>query len=255
MSGIAEQPPKPRIIASIEARMESTRLPGKILADVQGKPALTRLLRRLQRCRSLDGIILATTTNPKDEAVASWAESEGIPCYRGSEEDVLARVVEAQQQMRSEVVVEICGDMTLLDPELIDLGVEMFLKNECDVLTTTCKLSYPVGVDVLVFRLTLLEWVAQHIFDPAVREHVSLYFLQHPEKYRIIHLLAPRHLRAPDYRFVLDYPEDLEFIRAVYSRLEPIYGDGFGLSEVLALLEKEPALKEISQRIEEKSQS
>jgi spore coat polysaccharide biosynthesis protein SpsF len=255
MTSVSQQPTRPRVIASIEARMESTRLPGKILADVQGKPALTRLLRRLQRCRSLDGIILATTTNPKDEPVASWALSEGIPCYRGSEEDVLARVVEAQQQMRSEVVVEICGDMTLLDPELIDFGVEMFLENECAVVTTTCKPSYPVGVDVLVFPLSALEWVAQTVFDPEVREHVSLYFFQHPEKYRILHLLAPRHLRAPGARFVLDYPEDLQFIRAVYSRLEPIYGDAFGLSDILALLEKEPALQDINQRIEEKSQS
>ncbi len=242
-----------RIIASIEARMGSSRLPGKVLADVNGKPALTRLLNRLRRCELLDDVILATSTEPKDDAVVSWAQSEGIHYYRGSEDDVLLRVVQAQQKMNSEVVVEVCGDMTLLDYELIDQGISMFEENDCDVVTTTRKPSYPVGVDVVVFGLKDLVWVEENISEPQVREHVSLYFFQHPERYRIINLIAPKRFQAPDKRFVLDTPEDLEFIRAVYKRLEPKHGDRFGVAEILQLLRKEPELAEINSQIVEKA--
>jgi spore coat polysaccharide biosynthesis protein SpsF len=242
-----------RVIASIEARMGSSRLPGKVLADVNGKPALTRLLNRLRRCELLDGIILATSTDPKDNAVVSWAKSEGINYHRGSEDDVLLRVVQSQQKMNSEVVVEVCGDMTLLDYELVDQGIRTFEENDCDVVTTTCKPSYPVGADVVVFRLKDLIWVQENILDPQVREHVSLYFFQHPERYRIINLIAPKRFHAPDKRFVLDYPEDLEFIRAVYRCLEPEYGDNFGVPEILQLLKEKPELTEINSQIVERT--
>lgn len=158
----------------------------------------------------------------------------------------MLRVVEAQQKMKSDIIVEICGDMILLDPELIDLGIDMFLENECDILTTTCKPSYPLGMDVLVFRLKDLEWVSSNILTPEMREHVSLYFFQHPEKYKIIHLLAPKRFHAPDFRFILDYPEDLEFIRSVYSKLEPDFGDDFGMVEIFKLLKREPQLIKIN---------
>jgi spore coat polysaccharide biosynthesis protein SpsF len=240
-----------RVVASIEARMGSSRLPGKVLADVHGKPALSRLLRRLRRCDSVHGIILATSVDPKDDPVAAWAATEGIPFHRGSEEDVLERVVEAHRKMDSEVVVEVCGDMILLDPDIIDLGIETFLANECEVVTTTCKPSFPIGADVLVCRLRDLEWVERHIQDPLMREHVALFLLQHPERYRVIHLLAPKGLRAPQRRFVLDYPEDLEFIRAVYSRLEPEYGEDFGSRAILSALERDPSLGEINRHLQE----
>ncbi|MEW6664767.1 MAG: glycosyltransferase family protein [Thermodesulfobacteriota bacterium] len=236
----------PRVVASIEARMGSSRLPGKVLADVRGKPALSRLLDRLNRCRRLDGIVLATSTHPQDDPVAAWAASEGVFCHRGSEEDVLRRVVEAQRMLGSEIVVEVCGDMTLLDPELTDMGIVTFLENECDVVTTACKPSYPVGADVVVCRLIDLEWVEGNARDPEFREHVALYLFRHPEKYRILHLFAPRRLEDPECRLVLDYPEDLEFIRTLYERLEPAHGGEFGLPEIMELLRKDPQLREIN---------
>lgn len=243
----------PRVIASIEARMGSTRLPGKVLADIYGQPALTRLIRRLQQCQKLDDIVLATSTAPADDALEEWAESEGVALYRGSEEDVLLRVVEAQRKMRSDVVVEVTGDSVLLDPDIIDLGITTFLENKCDVVSNTWKLSFPMGVDVQVFRLRDLEEVERTVSDPAVREHVSLYFYEHPERYRIIHLFAPRRWHAPDYRFQLDYPEDHRFITEIYRRLEPEYGDAFGLEEIMTLLRREPQLVEINRHCVEKS--
>jgi spore coat polysaccharide biosynthesis protein SpsF len=243
----------PRVIASIEARMGSSRFPGKVLADVCGKPALTRLLGRLRRARTLDGIILATSVAPADAALERWASAEGVALHRGSEDDVLRRVVEAQRKMEAEVVVEITGDCVLLDPEIIDLGVTSFLENDGDVLTNARKLSFPMGMDVQVYRLADLVEVERTIADPAVREHVSLYFYEHPERYRVIHLFAPARWHAPDYRFQLDYPEDHQFITEVYRRLEPEYGDTFGIEEIMRLLRAAPHLVDINRHCVEKS--
>ena len=242
----------PRVVASIEARMGSSRFPGKVLADVQGVPALSRLVRRLRRAERLDDIIVATSTSPADDALAAWAAREHVAIYRGSEEDVLSRVVEAQTKMGSDLVVEVTGDCTLLDPDLIDLGVLTFLENACDVVANVRKASFPMGMDIQVFRLHDLADIARTIHDPAVREHVSLYFYEHPERYRIIHLFAPARWRAPDYRFQLDYPEDLRFISEVYRRLEPSHGDAFGIEEIMALLREEPELIEINRYCQEK---
>lgn len=233
--------------------MGSSRLPGKVLMDVGGVPALGRLVRRLRRSETLDGIVLATSTSPADDALEAWAESEGVPSHRGSEEDVLLRVVEAQRKMGSEVVVEVTGDCTLLDPEMVDMGVRTFLGNDCDVVHNVRDLSFPMGMDVQVFRLRDLEEVERTVDDPAVREHVSLYFYEHPERYRLLQLFAPRRWHAPDFRFQLDYPEDLRFIREVYARLEPEHGDAFGIEEIMALLRIHPELVEINRHCEEKA--
>ncbi len=233
--------------------MGSSRLPGKVLADVGGQPALTRLVRRLRRATLLDDIVLATTTSPADDALAAWAAAEGVAVHRGSEEDVLLRVVEAQRAMGSELVVEVTGDCTLIDPEVIDWGVGIFLANRCDVAANVVELTFPMGVDVQVFPLALLEEVERTVSDPTVREHVSLHFYENQDRYRVLHLVAPARWRGPGLRFQLDYPEDLEFIREVYRRLEPRYGDAFGTPEILALLAEEPRLAEINRHCEEKA--
>lgn len=233
--------------------MGSSRLPGKVLADVCGVPALTRLLHRLQRCRRVNDIVLATSKALGDEPLERWASASGVAVFRGSETDVLGRVVAAQRSMSSDVVVEVTGDCPLLDPEVVDLGIETFFANDCDVVTNTRIPSYPQGADVQVYRLDDLDKVSQTVLDPAVREHVSLYFYEHPQQYRIVHLIAPASLQAPDQRLLMDYQEDLSFIRQVYARLEPQHGPVFGIGHVLALLEREPALREVNAHCVEKS--
>lgn len=244
---------KPRVVASIEARMSSSRLPGKVLMDVCGQPALSRLVRRLRRAKMVDDIVLATTVSAADDALEAWARREGVAFHRGSEEDVLQRVVEAQRAQRSELVVEVTGDCTLLDPELVDMGIETFLENEADVVCNVRKPSYPMGADVQVFRRSALEEVERTIADPAVREHVSLYFYEHPERFRILHLVAPARWRDPTMRLQLDYEEDLRFIREVYGRLGATHGDAFGLEEIMALCRAHPELPEMNRHCEEKS--
>ena len=243
----------PKVVASIEARMGSSRLPGKSLVDIHGRPALSWLVARLRRCEKLDGIVLATSTAPQDDALERWAREEGVACFRGSEDDVLQRVVDAQRSQGSDVVVEVTGDCTLLDPALVDLGIETFFGNDCDGVSNTRIPSFPLGADVQVFRFADLAEVARSVDDPAVREHVSLYFYEHPERYRFIHLFAPKRWRGPELRLQLDYPEDLEFTKQVLSRLLPEHGEAFGLEEIMALLRREPALVAINAGCEEKA--
>lgn len=243
----------PRIVASIEARMSASRLPGKVLMDVAGTPALERLVRRLTRAESIDAIVLATTTNPADDPLAEWAAARQLPCYRGSEDDVLDRVVEAHRMMGSEIIVEVCGDTPLLDPRVIDAAVTRFLHGDVDVVSNTARLTWPQGIDAQVFRFDALEKVARTQADPAVREHVSLYFYENPETYRIHHLTAPAKETAPEVRLQLDYAEDLDLIRAVYGRLEPRFGDGFSVRDILDLLASEPDLAALNAHCREKA--
>lgn len=241
-----------RVVASIEARMGASRLPGKMLADLEGRPAIARVVERLGRAGSVDDMVLATTTNPADDALARWAAGEGLAVFRGSEDDVLGRVVGAHRRMDSDLVVEMTGDCVLTDPEVVDLAVDTFLANDVDVVTTTQKPSFPVGIDAQVFRADALAEVAATVQDPAVREHVSLHFYEHPERYRVLHLQAPPRWRDPTLRLVLDYPEDLKLLREIYAQLLPRRGPGFGLDEVMALVRAHPALRDINAHRTEK---
>jgi len=231
-----------RYIASIEARMGSSRLPGKMMADMCGMPVIARVVERLKACKRLDGIVLATTDQPKDLELVNWAEENGVPVFCGSEDDVLARVVGAQKMMQADAVIEICGDMVLLEPTVIDGAISRYEETNADVVTTTRQQSYPDGMDAQVFSLALLEEVSQTIFDADVREHVSLYFYQHPEKYKIVDLTAPENCHAPDIRLVLDYPQDLSLMRSIYEELR----DGFGIEEILQLLAYKPELARLA---------
>lgn len=241
-----------RIIASVEARMSSSRLPGKMMMDIEGKPAIIRVLDRLKMVKQLDDIILATTVNPADDVLAEVADVAGYKVYRGSENDVLRRVVDAQQTLNSDVVVEICGDCPLIDPAIIEDAVETFLRSGCDIAAVGKKESYPQGLEVQVFSLKALLDIANNIKDPAVREHVSLYFFENPEIYTISYIQAPDEHFAPDLRLLLDYEEDLQLIREVYASLSPIYGDEFGVGEILELFSKRPRLSDINRHCQSK---
>jgi len=234
--------------------MGSSRFPGKVMADVGGQPALTRLLTRLRASETLDDIVLATSTDSLDDALEEWAREQGCAYWRGSEDDVLQRVVDAQKSVDGEIVVEITGDSILTDPDIIDLGVETYCHHDSDVVSNCGRVfTWPMGINVQVFSLAILDEVARTINDPAVREHVSLYFYENPERYRVLDLIAPKRWTAPKFRTQLDYQEDLRFINEVYKRLEPQHGECFGIEELMALLRAEPDLIEINIDCEERA--
>jgi spore coat polysaccharide biosynthesis protein SpsF len=229
-----------RVVATIEARMGASRLPGKVLMDLAGRPTLSRMLERVRRSRSLDAVVIATTSNPADDAIARWAEGEGVAVFRGSEDDVLDRVLRAQEAMRSEIVVELCGDCPLIDPAVIDAAVARYRQGDCDIVTTTAPQSYPEGIDVQVFSLDALREVAAHCDDPQVREHVSLDFYRN-KRWRLASLQAPAALHRPDLRLLLDWPEDRDFLSALCARLDTRHGLDFTTADILTLLDRERA--------------
>jgi spore coat polysaccharide biosynthesis protein SpsF len=212
-----------------------------------------RVVDRLRRATTVDAIVVATTVQPADDLVVRTAEAAGIHCFRGSETDVLNRVVQAHRMMATDIVVEVTGDCPLIDPKVIDLGVSTFLAHDVDVVANVVKPSFPIGIDVQVFPLAALAEVEASVDDPAVREHVSLFFYEHPERYRILHLAAPAGYHAPQLRLVLDYPEDQKLIREIYRRLEPKYGDAFGTPEILDLVAADPNLANINRHSIEKA--
>ena len=243
---------KPRVVASIEARMKSQRFPGKVLMDIEGTTSLSRLLKRLRRANLLDEIVLATSHTIADDALVAWAKSENLAYHRGDETDVLARVVEAHQMMRSDIVVKVCGDTPLLDPEVIDTAIDLFLSDpSTDVVTTTQERFFPDGVDAEVFSLASLIEVSQMNYEAEVREHVSLQFYRSNSGYKVSNLTSPQKLFAPALRFVIDYPEDLEMVRNVYRRLLPISGENFNTVDVIRLLKKEPQIAAMNAKYSE----
>jgi spore coat polysaccharide biosynthesis protein SpsF len=243
-----------KVVASIEARMGSSRLPGKVLMDLCGKPVIAWLVDRLRLCRTVSEIVVATSTASGDDALAAWCADYGVRCYRGSEEDVLSRVVGAHRELASDIVVEITGDCPLTDPDVVDLGVESFLFNDCDYVTNCEIPSFPQGICVQVFRFADLERMERESSDPAVREHVSPLFYEKKDVYRNINILAPDCWHLPtDCRTQLDYPEDLTFLREVCSRLVPTYGMGFRIQHLVELLRNEPQLMDINRHCEERS--
>ena len=247
---------RPRVVASIEARMGSSRLPGKVLADINGKPTIQRLVDRLRQCKELDGIVVATSNASSDDVLVEWCRSHGVECFRGSEDDVLHRVLQAHQFMHSDVVVEITGDCPLTDPEIVDLGVRTYLTHQPRVdVVSNCgnTLTWPMGQYVQVFPLALLEEVDRTVDDSAVHEHVSLYFYEHLERYRLIEILAPQCWSEPTWRMQLDYPEDLAFQNELHRRLEGEHGPYFGIEPLMALLRREPHLVEINLHCEERA--
>jgi spore coat polysaccharide biosynthesis protein SpsF len=238
-----------RICATIEARMSSTRLPGKVLLDAAGKPMLERMIERVRRVPSLDGIVIATTSNPGDDPIVELAQRLEVGIFRGSEDDVMSRVLGAAQSHGVDVIVELTGDCPVIDPLLIERVIEAYLASGADYCSNVLTRSYPIGMDTQVFGTHILADAFSRTDDPSDREHVSLFIYRHPELYRLHNVLAdPRH-RKPDLRLTLDTHEDLRLLRAVFDQLLPAHPD-FGLDDILDLLQRRTDLQELNAHVE-----
>jgi len=233
--------------------MGSTRLPGKTLLDVHGKPMILRIIERLSLSKRKDILVVATTNNSKDDQLVEILEQENINYFRGSEEDVLSRVYLTAKEYSIENIVELHGDNPFLDPSLIDRCIDSFKKQEVDYLSNTLKKTYPMGLRVQIFPTKKLEEVHRSISDPAVREHVSLYFYENPDKYALINIEAKDKERRPDLRLTVDTKEDFLLIDSVYRRIleEDIY-PFFKINDVIRIIDQYQ-LSTINQQITSKS--
>jgi spore coat polysaccharide biosynthesis protein SpsF len=240
-----------KVVSTIEARLRSSRLPGKVLRPAVGKPMLELLIERLRRARRIDEIVVATTDNPADDAIEELARRLGAGCFRGSEEDVLDRVLRAAQSVAADVIVEITGDCPLTDPRIVDRMVEVYLANKVDYVANVLKRTYPDGLEVQVFATALLAEVASLTQDPADREHVSLYIYEHPERYQLHNVESHLPEKYWELRLTLDTPEDFELIAAIYHELYP-KNPAFTLDDVLRLLDRRPELLALNAEIHDK---
>ena len=240
-----------RIVSTIEARIGSTRLPEKTRKEIVGKPMLELLIERLKRARKIDEIVVATTTEPEDKVITELAERVGVKWFRGSSEDVLDRVLQAAKAYKADIIVEMTGDNPLLDPELVDEAISLYLKGNYDYVSNAIKETYPDGLNVQVFSVKVLDEVARITNDPADRENVSLYIYEHPEKYRLYNMEAPPEYYHPEYRWTVDTEEDLQFVTAVYENLYYKKPD-FSLADIMQLLKEKPELLKINTHIKQK---
>ncbi len=233
------------IIGIIQARMGSTRLPGKSLLDLAGAPLLARVIERMQHCQTLDGLVLATTDQPEDAALVDLALDMGVAVYRGSVDDVLDRFVHAARLADAALIVRITADDPFKDPAVTDHAVRLWLErpDQLDYVSNTLEPTYPEGLDIEVFTRDALERAAAEARLPSEREHVTPYIWKHPDRFRVLNFKHDRDLSH--LRWTVDYPQDLAFARAVYERLyRP--GQVFLMDDILALLEREPELARLN---------
>ncbi len=233
-----------RIVGIIQARMGSTRLPGKALADLAGAPFFARVVERMRACETLDVLVLATTTAAADDPLAALAADLGLLVYRGAVDDVLDRFVHAARMAAADLIVRITADDPFKDPVVTDHAVRLWLQQpDLDYVSNTLEPTYPEGLDIEVVTRAALERAHREARLPSEREHVTPYIWKHPDRFRVHNFKHARDLSH--LRWTVDYPADLEFARAVYERL---YRPGrvFLMDDILRLLEAEPALAQIN---------
>ena len=211
---------RPKVVATIECRMGSSRLPGKVMMEaVDGISFLELIARRVSKCSLIDEIVLATTENALDDAIEELSNKIGVKCFRGSEEDVLGRVLGAAKSVDADIIVELHGDCPFVDPDIISQVVTLYLNNQCDYAKNFEPSSYLDGLDVQAFSVDLLDEANRLGLTQEDREHVSWYFRKRPDVYKHLTILAPESLRFPNIRLTLDTAEDLIFIKTILPKL------------------------------------
>ncbi|MBI4349111.1 MAG: glycosyltransferase family protein [Elusimicrobia bacterium] len=231
-----------RIVAVVQARMSSKRLPGKVLQPIEGKSMIWHVLKRAAAARSVSGVILATSTAGEDRGLRSVARDAGADCFFGDLEDVLDRFYHAAEHAGAEAAVRITGDCPLLDPEIVDACVDLFLKRGADYASNAIERTYPDGLDVEVVSMGALERAWKEAELASEREHVLPYVWKHPELFKLAHLKQAQDQSAM--RWTVDSPADLEFVRAIYAELKPKLA--FGMHEVLSVLYRRPELAKLN---------
>jgi spore coat polysaccharide biosynthesis protein SpsF len=238
-----------KAIAIVPARMGSRRLPGKALMDLGGETALARVLRRVKRATLVAQVIVATSTSSLDDQILHECDRYDVECFRGSELDVLDRYYKAANAYRVDTIARITADCPLIDPTLVDETLCVFQDQRVDYASNAIQRTYPRGLDVEVFTLVGLKLAWQNAVKPYEREHVTPYFYEHPELFRLASVVGT--VDYSKYRWTLDTGEDLHLLRTIYERFEG--NDSFTWRDVIALMDREPQLAELNCNIVQKS--
>jgi spore coat polysaccharide biosynthesis protein SpsF len=236
--------------AIIQARMGSTRLPGKVMAQIAGKSMIERVIERVKRANSIDRVLIATTCLPEDDVLCAWAAGSGYPFYRGSQLDVLDRYYQAAFAGRTSRIVRISSDCPLIDPSLIDKAVEIQDRTGADYVSNKLRPTFPVGEDVEVF---LFKGLAQAWRDATMeyeRVHVTPYFYRNPAQFHLEALAVPGDFTA--HRWTVDTAEDLEFMRQVYTVTSNL-DERLKWTDVLEIVKQVPHISEINSYVKQKA--
>ena len=239
-----------KVVATIEARMGSTRLPGKTLRPILGKPSLEFLIERLKRVKNIDEVVIATTIGFGDDGVETLARHLNVGCFRGSEEDVLGRVLGAAQSYQADVIVEITGDCVLIDPEITQYCIDEYFSSGADYVSSK---NYVGGMNTQIFSTRVLDEVERITRnDPDAREHVSLPIYENPKKYKLHYVEAPDQYARPDIQIELDTQEDFLLIQSIIEALYP-HNPEFNLTDILNFLETHPEVLTLNKQIQRRT--
>ncbi|VDH00944.1 3-deoxy-manno-octulosonate cytidylyltransferase [Lysinibacillus sphaericus] len=240
-----------KIVAIIQARMTSTRLPGKVLKKVLGKTLLEYQLERVRRSQCIDEIVVATTVNKTDDPIVELCSQLGYSIYRGSEEDVLSRYYEASIKAEADIVVRLTSDCPLVDPEIIDQVIELFKENQPKFayVSNTLERTYPRGMDTEVFSIDALHRTYEEANRNMEREHVTAYMYSNPEKFSLLNKKSIVDLSQ--FRWTVDTEEDFELIRRIIEKIYPNKKE-FTLQNIVNLVQEHQEWSLLNAHIEQK---
>jgi spore coat polysaccharide biosynthesis protein SpsF len=231
--------------AIIQARMASSRLPGKVLMKVMGRPLLSYQLERLRMCGSIDEIIIATTTNKQDDPIEALADSEKIKCFRGSENDVLDRYYQAAKKYNAKHIIRITADCPLIQPDICDRIIERYFQANLDYAATGP--SFAEGLDCEVCSFTAMEKAWQKTQLKSEREHVTLYIRNHPEEFN--NSVLENETDDGRYRITVDQKEDFLVVKAVLENLYKEKAKYFTISDIKSFLDAHPEIYNLNAHI------
>ena len=237
-----------KVIASVQVRMGSERLPGKVMRPLSGKPALWYLANRLRRCKTIDDIVISTPLSRDNDVVADFCDTEEINCYRGSEDDVLMRLLESLQNHQADIGVVVYGDNPLIDPTIVDELVTLFDSGSIfDWIGNDLTTTFPPGMEVEVFKVNKLSDSSERVRDMSVREHGTLAIRQNPAIYRLHNVEASGTRRRPELHLGIDTPVDVEVVSAI---LKHFRGElSFTLEDIIDFLDQHPEIPEKNRKI------
>lgn len=238
----------PQILTVVQARMGSSRLPGKVLLPLAGEPLLIRMVERVQRARLGGAVVVATTTDEADEAVVACCAAHGVPCFRGHALDLLDRHYQAARHYGADVVLKIPSDCPLIDPAVIDQVLSVYLADEgrYDFVSNLHPATFPDGNDVEIMRFEALETAWREARRPLEREHTTPFFWENPDRFRLTNVPWDTGQNwSMTHRWTIDYPEDYAFISAVFDALYPS-NLTFGLADILDLLDQRPDIAQLN---------
>lgn len=243
---------KGRILAIVQARTKSTRLPGKVVLEIAGKPMLWHVINRLRFSKKINEIVLAIPDTKENDILESFAQNYNLNYFRGSENDVLSRYYEVAKKFKCEVIVRVTSDDPLIDPKILDTIIEKHLSLRADYTSNNLKRTFPLGLDAEVFNFDALERAYKEAKANYEKEHVTPYIYEHPGIFKLRNVPAKKKLRRPELRLTVDTKEDLQLVREIYKHLyrpEKI----FYTEEVIDLFNKHPELTKINENIQQKN--